>query len=81
MSRYRRRAVRRAILVPKADSVEALMHLLKEPSPNQVAVFNGGKRYGGFRDGDHAAFFVNCMGWQDTAVIKLLPAVEHQENR
>jgi hypothetical protein len=58
------------------QSVEALCHLLKPADPartHDAAVFVGDDRYGGFRDADHAAFFVRQMGWEGEAVIRLVP--------
>lgn len=57
------------------DAVEGLYHLLKpaDPEPTHVAVvYRGAARYGGFRDAEHAAFFVRRAGWAD-AVIRVEP--------
>lgn len=62
------------MIVAEGETAEALYHLLKPvgPAPDHHAVvYRGDKRYAGFRDADHAAFFVRRMGWAADATIRI----------
>lgn len=59
--------------------IEAMYHLLKPVDKNathEAIVYCGSQRYGGFRDAEHAAFFIREMGWERDAEIRIVAVTD-----
>jgi len=57
-------------------AIEGLCHTATESFGRlKVIIYHDGKRYGGFKDANHAAFVIKQMGWK-TATIEVGEATD-----
>jgi len=71
------------VLLQGLDAVDGLCHAVRAERgvgqclTREVTVRHvDGRRYGGFVDACHAAFFIEQMGWQDVASMSLEPKLD-----